>query len=194
MAKKPAITGVARPQGWIDDTLKAISKSLGKPKQAKKIKIKEINFDPTPFRARAARKAEALRTPRSRKEITIDTGDRTSSVRKVTARKLVAGENGRPPVRGERIKIDSNLKPRNDTYRKGTKEYKDAVKSVKRTKKSLKDINKPSNARAERSMEYRRALRAEMTNNRKVVDDFVNMSPRKVKSGKRPAVKSPKRK
>ena len=159
MAKKPAITGVARPQGFIDDTIKAIGKRLRKPA-----------------------------------EVTVNVGRKSSSVKKVTARKLVAGENGRPPVRGGRVKIDSKPKIYNETYTKGTQEYKDAIKAKRRDESALKKVNKPSNARSERSMEYRRALRAEMTNNRKVVDDFVNMSPRKVKSGKRPAVKSPKRK
>jgi hypothetical protein len=159
MAKKPAITGVARPQGWIDDTVKAIGKRLRKPA-----------------------------------EVTVNVGRKSSSVKKVTARKLVAGENGRPPVRGGRVKIDSKPKIYNETYTKGTQDYKDALKAQRRDARALEKVNKPSNARAERSMEYRRALRAEMTNNRKVVDDFVNISPRKVKSGKRPAVKSPKRK
>jgi hypothetical protein len=201
MAKKPAITGVARPQGFIDDTLKAIAKSLGRPPKTKRIKLKEINFDPTPFRAKAARK---------RNEITVDVGDRSSSVRKVTAQpKRGAGVAGPTLPKGRpTIKIDSRLKARNETYSKGTKEYKDAVKANKRKEKSLKDINKYSNARATRNMEYNEALRAEkdikkvtrdygksfadIGPQKKVVDSFKNMSPRKVKSGKRPAVKSPK--
>ena len=174
MAKKPAITGVARPQGWIDDTVKAIGKRLRKPA-----------------------------------EVTVNVGRKSSSVKKVTARKLVAGENGRPPVRGGRVKIDSKPKIYNETYMKGTQDYKDALKAQRRDARALEKVNKPSNARAERSMEYRKARIAEknvaelrrtvfdkdlVPQNRKVVDDFVNMSPRKVKSGKRPAVKSPKRK
>lgn len=210
MAKKPAITGVARPQG-LDDIAKEIGKAVnrygamrrlghGVGKSAKKAAKGSQVSD---IYGSAYKKAKAVernaskagrRSSRKPAEITVNVGRKSSSVKKVTARKLVAGENGRPPVRGGRVKIDSKPKIYNETYTKGTKEYKDALKAQRRDARALKKVNKPSYARSERSMEYRRALRAEMTNNRKVVDDFVNMSPRKVKSGKRPAVKSPKRK
>jgi hypothetical protein len=35
MAKKPAITGIGRPQGFIDDVAKAIGKAIKKPKSVK---------------------------------------------------------------------------------------------------------------------------------------------------------------
>jgi hypothetical protein len=174
MAKKPAITGVARPQGFIDDTLKAISKRLRKPA-----------------------------------EITVNVGRKSSSVKKVTARKLVAGENGRPPVRGGRVKIDSKPKVYNETYTKGTQDYKDAIKAKRRDESALKKVNKYSNARATRNMEYNEARRFEKYNkyvqetrgsgkvsaaSKQKVSDFLEQSPRKVKSGKRPAVKQGKRK
>jgi hypothetical protein len=170
MAKKPAITGVARPQGWIDDTARAIGKRLRKPA-----------------------------------EVTVNVGRKSSSVKKVTARKLVAGENGRPPVRGGRVKIDSKPKIYNETYTKGTQDYKDALKAQRRDARALEKVNKPSKARAERNMEYNAALRGEKRikemginyadpRNKRNIEDFLNTSPRKVKSGKRPAVKSPKRK
>ena len=159
MAKKPAITGVARPQGWIDDTLKAVGKRLRKPA-----------------------------------EVTVNKGVKSSSVKKVIYG-IQKVEKGLPlRVSSTKVKIDSKPKTYKETYTKGTQDYKDALKAQRRDARALEKVNKPSNARAERSMEYRRARRAEMTNNRKVIDDFVNMSPRKVKSGKRPAVKSPKRK
>ena len=171
-SKKPAITGVARPQGFIDDTLKAISKALRKPA-----------------------------------EVTVNVGRKSSSVKKVTARKLVAGENGRPPVRGGRVKIDSKPKIYNETYSKGTKEYKDALKGQRRDARALKKVNKYSDARATRSMEYNEAKRFEKYNkyvqetrgsgkvssaSKEKVRQFIEESPRKVKSGKRPAVKQPK--
>jgi hypothetical protein len=170
MAKKPAITGVARPQGFIDDTLKAIGKRLRKPA-----------------------------------EVTVNVGRKSSSVKKVNVRKLVAGENGRPPVRGGRVKIDSKPKVYNETYTKGTQDYKDAIKAKRRDESALKKVNKPSNARATRNMEYNAALRAEKRTkevgvrfadpkNKRNIEDFLDMSPRKVKSGKRPAVKQGKRK
>jgi len=171
MAKKPAITNIARPQGFIDDTLKAIGKRLRKPE-----------------------------------EITVNVGRKSSSVKKVIARKKVAGENGRPPVRGGRVKIDSKPKIYNETYTKGTQEYKDAIKAKRRDESALKKVNKYSNARATRNMEYNDARRSENAIKRlgreyvrgnkpkmvESVDDFINMSPRRVKSGKRPAVKQPK--
>jgi hypothetical protein len=174
--KKSAIEG--KPKGIIDDIIEAISKSVRKPS-----------------------------------EVTVNVGRKSSSVKKVTARKLVAGENGRPPVRGGRVKIDSKPKVYNETYTKGTKEYRDAIKTKRRDESALKKVNKYSNARATRNMEYNEARSAQgkmaytrsdspaakamyekyaTPKNKKVVDDFVNMSPRRVKSGKRPAVKQPK--
>jgi hypothetical protein len=168
MAKKPAITGVARPQGWIDDTLKAIGKRMSKPA-----------------------------------EVTVNVGRKSSSVKKVTVQPKrgegVAGPTlpkGRPTV-----KIDSKPKVYNETYTKGTKEYKDAIKAKRRDESALKKVNKYNPASVRRGQEYKVARAAEKDVNqmkktmgktfsdvlpqKTAVDKFVGMKPRKVKSGRR---------
>ena len=173
-SKKPAITGVARPQGWIDDTIKAIGKRMSKPA-----------------------------------EITVNVGRKSSSIKKVTVQpKRGAGVAGPTPPKGRpTVKIDSKPKIYNEKYTKGTQDYKDALKGQRRSARALKKVNKYSDARATRSMEYNEARAFEKYNkyvagtrgqaktsnaSKEKVRQFIEESPRKVKSGKRPAVKQPK--
>ncbi len=168
MAKKPAITGVARPQGWIDDTLKAIGKRMSKPA-----------------------------------EITVNVGRKSSSIKKVTVQpKRGAGVAGPTLPKGRpTVKIDSKPKVYNETYMKGSKEYKDAIKAKRRDESALKKINKPNPASKRRGLEYNVARDAEkqvksmeklvgktfttQMPERKAVSSFTKMKPRKVKSGRR---------
>jgi hypothetical protein len=166
MAKKPAITGVARPQGWIDDTLKAIGKRMSKPA-----------------------------------EITVNKGVKSSSVKKVTYG-IQKVEKGLPlRVSSTKVKIDSKPKTYKETYTKGTKEYKDAIKAKRREESALKKVNKYNPASVRRGQEYKVARAAEKDVNqmkktmgktfsdvlpqKTAVDKFVGMKPRKVKSGRR---------
>lgn len=165
MAKKPAITGVARPQGFIDDFGKAIGKALKKPKSV------TVNKGPS-------RKVPTLsnNAPKYRPDPT-------------------GGLKGtyRTP-----IKISSKPKNYSETYMKGTKEYKDAIRAEKIKGKSLKDVNKYDAARKRRASEYNSALKAEKVvkaeekrygfavgAEQDYVKKFTKMSPKKVKSGKR---------
>jgi hypothetical protein len=161
MAKKPAITGVARPQGFIDDAAKAIGKALRKPKSV------TVNKIPT-------------RTPPKSKQI------------------IVPNEFGLPRVR-QKLVISSKPKNYSETYMKGTKEYKEAIRAEKIKSKSLKDVNKYDAARKRRATEYNSARKAEAIVNKDkkkygfvaagaeadFVKKFIKMSPKKVKSGKR---------
>lgn len=166
MAKKPAITGVARPQGWIDDTLKAVGKRLRKPA-----------------------------------EVTVNKGVKSSSVKKVTYG-IQKVEKGLPlRVSSTKVKIDSKPKTYKETYVKGTKEYKDAIKAKRREESALKKVNKYNSASVRRGQEYKVARAAEKDVNqmkktmgktfsdvlpqKTAVDKFVGMKPRKVKSGRR---------
>lgn len=164
MAKKPAITGVARPQGWIDDTVKAIGKRMSKPA-----------------------------------EITVNKGMRSSTTKKVYAVKKI--EKGLPKRVAGPIKINSKPKVYQETYTKGTKEYKDALKNMRQEARTLEKINKPNAARKRRATEYNVARDAEkqvksmeklvgktfttQMPERKAVSSFTKMKPRKVKSGRR---------
>jgi hypothetical protein len=161
MAKKPAITGVARPQGFIDDAAKAIGKALKKPKSV------TVNKVPP-------------RTPPKSKQV------------------IVPNEFGLPRVR-QKLVISSKPKNYNETYMKGTKEYKEAIRAEKIKSKSLKDVNKYDAARKRRATEYNSAREAEAIVNKDkkkygfvaagaeadFVKKFIKMSPKKVKSGKR---------
>jgi hypothetical protein len=163
-SKKPAITGVARPQGWIDDTLKAIGKRMRKPA-----------------------------------EITVNKGVSSSSVKKTTYG-LKEQKKGMPlSYKDTKVKINSRPKVYNETYAKGTKEYKDALKGQRRNESALKKVNKPNPASKKRGVEYEKALQAEkelasrkwsdmnpdkFTSARKTVREFKYSSPRRVKKGK----------
>ena len=166
MAKKPAITGVARPQGFIDDFGKAIGKALKKPKSV------TVNKGPS---------------------------------RKVPTLSNNAPKYGPDPTGGLKgtyrtpIKISSKPKNYSETYMKGTKEYKEAIRAEKIKSKSLKDVNKYDSARKLRASEYNSARKAEAIVNKDkkkygfvaagaeadYVKKFTKMSPKKVKSGKR---------
>lgn len=167
-SKKPAITGVARPQGWIDDTIKAIGKRMSKPA-----------------------------------EITVNVGRKSSSIKKVTVQpKRGAGVAGPTPPKGRpTVKIDSKPKVYNETYMKGSKEYKDAIKAKRRDESALKKVNKPNPASKRRGLEYNVARDAEkeikdvtrtfgktfadILPQKKAISSFTKMKPRKVKSGRR---------
>lgn len=166
MAKKPAITGVARPQGFIDDAAKVIGRALRKPKSVSVTKqVKRI----TSSKDLEVKKA-------------IDKALRSTGLPKRT------------------IKIDSKPKSYTETYMKGTKEYKDAIKASRVKSKSLKDINKYDAARSRRAQEYKVAKFADESvkyveknfgkpftggPEKDYVRKFIKMSPKKVKSGKR---------
>jgi hypothetical protein len=161
MAKKPAITGVARPQGFIDDAAKAIGKALRKPKSV------TVNKIPP-------------RTPPKSKQI------------------IEPNKFGLPRVR-QKLVISSKPKNYSETYMKGTKEYKEAIRAEKIKSKSLKDVNKYDAARKRRATEYNSARKAEAIVNKDkkkygfvaagaeadFVKKFIKMDPKKVKSGKR---------
>ena len=161
MAKKPAITGVARPQGFIDDFGKAIGKALKKPKSV------TVNKIPS-------------RTPA--KPVQTFGPDNFGIYRPKN-----------------KIKISSKPKNYSETYMKGTKEYKEAIRAEKIKSKSLKDVNKYDAARKRRATEYNSARKAEAIVNKDkkkygfvaagseadFVKKFIKMDPKKVRSGKR---------
>lgn len=173
-SKKPAITGVARPQGWIDDTLKAIGKGVKK----------------------AYGKPLKLRKPA---EISVNKAASGSRARSAAVREGAVGP--RPPMgRKGPIKISSKPKNYTETYMKGSKEYKDALKAARRKDAGLKKVNKPNPASKKRGTEYEKALQAEKalaSRNwvselnpagaaaaQKTVREFKYASPRRVKKGK----------
>jgi hypothetical protein len=161
MAKKPAITGVARPQGFIDDAAKAIGKALRKPKSV------TVNKIPT------------RKPPKSKGVVELN-------------------KYGMPQYK-QKLIISSKPKNYSETYMKGTKEYKEAIRAEKIKSKSLKDVNKYDAARKRRATEYNSARKAEAIVNKDkkkygfvaagseadFVKKFIKMDPKKVKSGKR---------
>ena len=98
-----------------------------------------------------------------------------------------------------KVVISSKPKNYNETYMKGTKEYKEAIRAEKIKGKSLKDVNKYDAARSRRATEYNSARKAEEIVNRgkkkygfvaagpeaDFVKKFIKMDPKKVRSGKR---------
>ena len=98
-----------------------------------------------------------------------------------------------------KVVISSKPKNYNETYMKGTKEYKEAIRAEKIKGKSLKDVNKYDAARRLRSAEYNSARKAEAIVNKDkkkygfvaagseadYVKKFIKMDPKKVRSGKR---------
>jgi hypothetical protein len=174
-SKKPAITGIARPQGFIDDTLVAIGKSVKK----------------------AYGKSLKLRKPA---EISVNKAPSGSKARSAAVREGAVGP--KPPAIGRSGPIKISSKPKNytETYMKGSKEYKDALKAARRNNAGLKKVNKPNPASKKRGVEYEKALQAEKALSSrnwvrelnpegysaasKTVRDFKYSSPRRVKKGK----------
>ena len=111
---------------------------------------------------------------------------------------VVPNEYGLPKYK-QRLIINSKPANYSETYMKGTKEYKEAIRAEKIKGKSLKDVNKYDAARSRRATEYNSARKAEAIVNRDkkkygfvaagpeadFVKKFIKMDPKKVRSGKR---------
>ena len=110
---------------------------------------------------------------------------------------VVPNEYGLPKYR-QRLIINSKPANYSETYMKGTKEYKEAIRAEKIKGKSLKDVNKYDAARKKRATEYNSAMEAQKVVKAQekkygfavgpeedFVKKFTGMSPRRVRSGRR---------
>jgi hypothetical protein len=161
MAKKPAITGVARPQGFIDDAAKAIGKALKKPKSV------------------TVRTVEPLKAPKSivsypsnkyginkyRETVKINSKPPYSST---TYKKGEAGYKS--AIRGEKIK---------------SKSLKDVNKYDAARKRRATEYNSARKAEAIVNKDKKKYGFVAAGAEADFVKKFIKMSPRKVKSGKR---------
>ena len=118
----------------------------------------------------------------------------TPYVSKNTSSALNSSRTGRPPVYGNKIKIQSSGKYSSRTYDKGSPEYKKILKMQQRDAATMKKINKPSSRASskKRSVEYNEARAAEkridVTNPKMVPPDQYSKDAamvRKFKNGKR---------